>query len=65
MKVKVNNREVECRSAFLSELLSELNLPEKGIAVAVNQCMVPREQWSAYALQEGAEILVIQAVCGG
>lgn len=65
MKVKVNNQEMECCSTLLSELISELNLPEKGIAVAVNRQMIPRHQWSSYPLTEGADILVIKAVCGG
>lgn len=65
MKVKVNNKEMECQSGILSEFILELNLPEKGIAVAVNKSMVQREQWSTYKLQEGDEILIIKAVCGG
>lgn len=65
MKLKVNNTEKECSSEHIQSLLSELNLPDKGIAVAVNKKMVPRAEWASRVLAEGDEIIVIKAVCGG
>lgn len=65
MKVKVNDKELECQSTHLSELVTELGMPEKGIAVAVQKKMIPRAQWSAYELHEGMDIIIIKAVCGG
>lgn len=65
MKLKVNNTEKECSSEHIQSLLSELNLPDKGIAVAINKKMVPRAEWTSRVLAEGDEIIVIKAVCGG
>ncbi len=65
MKVKVNNKDVETEACDMLALSCQLNLPEKGIAVAVNQQMVPREEWDECALKEGDDILIIKAVCGG
>ena len=65
MKLKVNNTEKECRSENITGLVSELNMPDKGIAVAVNKKMVPRAEWASHVLKEGDEIIVIKAVCGG
>lgn len=65
MYIKVNNKEVECQGSNLSELIIELNLPEKGIAIAVNKSIIPRNQWNEYVLEEGADILIIKAFCGG
>lgn len=65
MKLKVNNTEKECSSEHIQSLLSELNLPDKGIAVAINKKMVPRAEWASRVLAEGDEIIVIKAVCGG
>lgn len=65
MKVKINNREIECQAENLSQLITELNLPDKGMAVAVGKRMVPRAEWTERILNEGDDILIIKAVCGG
>ena len=65
MKVNVNNKEVETGASTLQEFSQEQHLPASGIAVAVNQRMVPRIEWDSYALNEGDNILIIKAVCGG
>ena len=65
MKVKINNREIECQAETLSQLITELNLPDKGMAVAVGKRMVPRAEWTERILNEGDDILIIKAVCGG
>ena len=65
MKLKVNDKEVETGATNPSQFSQEQNLPATGIAIAVNQRMVPRSEWDSYALNEGDNILIIKAVCGG
>lgn len=65
MKLKVNDQEVESEATTLSLFSLEQNLPATGIAVAVNNRMVPRAEWDSYTLNEGDRILIIKAVCGG
>ena len=65
MKIQINNKEVETKALTLSELAQEMALPEKGVAVAVNNKMVPRAQWADTALTEGIAVVIIKAVCGG
>ena len=66
MQIIVNNKAMEmAEGSTLSTLAEALRLPEKGVAVAVNNQMIPREEWSATRLQEGAQIVVIKAACGG
>lgn len=65
MKLKVNEQEVESGATTLSLFSLEQNLPATGIAVAVNNRMVPRAEWDSYTLNEGDRILIIKAVCGG
>ena len=65
MKLKVNNQEVETGVITLSQFSQEQNLPTTGIAVAVNQRMIPRTEWDSYTLNEGDNIIIIKAVCGG
>ena len=65
MKIKINNKETEVNATTLSELTAELSLPEKGVAVAVNNRMVTRADWNQTEVKEGDNIVVIKAVCGG
>ena len=65
MKLKVNDKEVETGATNLSQFSQEQNLPTSGIAVAVNNRMIPRTEWDAFILNDGDSILIIKAVCGG
>ncbi|MBO5182611.1 MAG: sulfur carrier protein ThiS [Paraprevotella sp.] len=65
MKILVNNKEKESKAQTLTLLIEELGLPSVGLAVAVNNRMVPRTQWDTYALAEGMSIVIIKAACGG
>lgn len=65
MNVTVNNKTVETGASTLKELASQLELPEKGVAVAVSNKMVPRSEWDNFAITEGVSIIVIRASCGG
>lgn len=65
MNVTVNNKPVETGASTLKELALQLELPEKGVAVAVSNKMVPRSEWENFAITEGVSIIVIMASCGG
>lgn len=65
MNVTVNNKPVETDASTLKELAVQLELPEKGVAVAVSNKMVPRSEWENFAITEGVSIIVIRASCGG
>lgn len=49
----------------IAVLLTELGLPETGIAVAVNMDVVPRSEHPNFVLHSGARVEVIRAVGGG
>lgn len=65
MKLTINNKETETEAQNLCQLAAELNLPERGVAVAVANKMVPRTEWESTTLAEGANIVIIKAACGG
>lgn len=65
MKITVNSKEVETTSQTVAELAKELDLPEKGIALAINNSLVPRTEWENKTLSEGDKIIIIKATCGG
>ena len=51
----------------IKELLNQTEGIEdrKGVAVAVNDDVVPRAEWETRKIEEGARVEVIQAVQGG
>ena len=50
----------------LADLAHDLGLAaRRGVAVAVNDAVVPRAAWPAIPLAEGDRVLVIQATQGG
>ncbi|WP_292981093.1 sulfur carrier protein ThiS [Mycobacterium sp.] len=65
MMVNVNAERVEVDDQMtVASLLQSLGYPDRGIAVAVDQAVVPRSRWST-ALSDGADIEVVTAVQGG
>ena len=65
MKVLINNKATETMAQNIAELADELKLPEAGVAMATNSQMVPRSDWADTAIEEGANIVIIKAACGG
>lgn len=65
MKILINSKETETQAADVAALAAELALPKGGVAVAVNNQMVRRDDWAGTPLNEGDNILIIKAACGG
>jgi len=49
-------------AALLAELLLSANA---GFAIAVNETVIPRGTWPQFVLNEGDQVLIIQATQGG
>lgn len=66
MKVQVNNKEVELNpDSTLIQLTAQLELTVSGIAIAVNNRMIPRTEWESFSLHENDSVVIIKAACGG
>ncbi len=67
MTIRVNDKPRSfADAATLTHLLGELGLAERrGIAIAINDAVVPRSRWTSHALSDGDRVLVIQATQGG
>lgn len=66
MQIVVNDEAVCCADgASLAALLAQLGLEKPGVALALNQHILPREQWDHQQLQEGDALLIFQAIAGG
>lgn len=69
MKLQVNGNE-RCfddgEPADLLELLDHLEVKaEKGVAIAVNDAVIPRSRWGQHHLEENDRIEIIRATQGG
>ena len=51
--------------ATVAALLAYLDVPERGVAVAVDAEVVPRGEWETFAVADGARVEVLIAVQGG
>ena len=66
MKINVNKQIVEAADgASIADVLAQLSFPANGIAVALDNKVVPEALWSETVLTDGSSLTVIRAVCGG
>ncbi len=66
MKVAVNGAQRELQAgATVALLLDDLGVPHDGVAVAVNERVVPRSQHATLELTVGDRVEVVHAVAGG
>ncbi|MEX5413477.1 sulfur carrier protein ThiS [Atlantibacter hermannii] len=66
MRIALNDQQTDCAEAItLYALLEQQGLLKSGIALAVNDAIVPRGQWSEHVLQDGDSVLLFQVIAGG
>jgi sulfur carrier protein len=62
--VNGEHRELPDR-ATVATLVKQLSAPPRGVAVAIDGEVVPRGEWAATTLPDGAQIEVVAAIQGG
>lgn len=66
MNITVNNKSHFLQeNTVLSKLLEILTISSDGIAVAINEEVIPKEDWKTTNLENNDTILIIQATQGG
>jgi len=66
VKLIINNQEQEFLSVnSLLDILKEKKIAQNGIAVAVNETVIPKTEWEKFSLKENDSILIIKATQGG
>ena len=68
MELKINNQRKQFNTSILSiQALLDIEIPQKqnGIAVAINNTVIPKSNWETHPLNETDEILIISATQGG
>jgi sulfur carrier protein len=67
MLISVNNQSVTLPAASnLAGLVDHFGFRnQKGMAIAVNQQIIPKSTWVSYALNENDQVTIIHATQGG
>ena len=68
MKIVLNGETAElANGATVQTALASLDLPAagRGVAVAVDAEVVPRGEWDAKELHDGARVEIVRAIQGG
>jgi sulfur carrier protein len=67
MEITINHKsyDVDDRCSLEYLLNDVLQSGVKGIAIAVNQHIVPKSAWPEHVLQHGDQIIIIKATQGG
>jgi sulfur carrier protein len=67
MTIYVNNESRQLAdTAVVADVLRSLNIVgQKGMALAVNSTVVPRQEWDNYSLKDNDKIMIIKATQGG
>jgi sulfur carrier protein len=67
MNVFINNKQHNLsQPKNLFEVLTDVHLiSQKGIAVAINNSVIPKSEWEKYQLNENDKITIITATQGG
>ncbi len=66
MRIEINGRTEQVGDGLrLGELVDQRVTARRGVAVAVDGEVVPRDGWDELALTEGARVEIVGAVQGG
>ncbi|WP_025742756.1 sulfur carrier protein ThiS [Aquimarina pacifica] len=66
MTINVNNQSQNItENSSVQSLLEQLNIASNGIAIAINNQIVSRNNWNTMCLQIGDDVIIIKATQGG
>lgn len=66
LQVNGEKRSFDAAKLDVTDLLEEVGVEQRrGVAVAVNNQVVPRSQWDDHRLEEGDAVEIIRATQGG
>ncbi len=68
LALRVNGEPIEVRpGATIADIVASLTARDdpKGVAVAVDRCVIPRSEWGSTPARAGSLVEVVTAVAGG
>jgi len=66
MRILFNDEPLQCVDGLtIATLLEQLGQLKPGVALALNQQILPREQWALQQVNDDDRILLFQVIAGG
>jgi len=65
MNLIINGEQQQTKASTIHDLLQELSISFEGIAVAVNEEVVSKMDWTRHSLNKNDSVLIITATQGG
>ena len=66
MKIYINQKEIEVQDNIsVKELLDMQQIAIEGTAIAIDNKLVPKNEWNDRILTDGNKITIIRAIFGG
>jgi len=65
MIVIINSTPYTTDAKTVADLAAEMQLPDSGVALAVNSMVVPRTEWAKTPVNESDDFFIIKAASGG
>jgi sulfur carrier protein len=65
VRIWLNGQSQEVEAGTVAELVARLTSATKGVAVAVDDTVVPRSEWARTELRAGTRVEVLVATQGG
>ena len=66
MKIYINQKEIEVQDSIsVKELLDMQQIAIEGTAIAIDNKLVPKNEWNDRILTDGNNITIIRATFGG
>lgn len=66
MKIYINQKEIEVQDSIsVKELLDMQQITIEGTAIAIDNKLVPKNEWNDRILTDGNKITIIRATFGG
>lgn len=65
MEITINGEKSQVDVSTVQQLADSLQLPQRGVALAVNNKIVQRALWTEAPLAEGDIVTIIKAAFGG
>lgn len=64
-KIEVNGELMHLDNPLLVDLVNQLDLLNKRVAISLNAAVVPKSSWKATNLKDGDKLEIITAIGGG
>ena len=65
MELTVNGNTLTLNGHSIADLISQLQLTGRRLAVEVNQEIIPKSEHPTFALQQGDKVEIVHAIGGG